>query len=746
VKRLRTVSWTVLCGIVMSCGLARAEDRPQPRSEPQATQLTFDPLQAKYLDRVRNQLALTDAELALYRRQGFVVVNQRRAYNFGTAYQHIYQCDLPVLITSASILHIMHRSFDNMLMELEEQVFYDTLVGVLSECHRVLASRPLPASDQLGESDRDVDLYVTVASNLLGGAGTNGSGLSVSSCRGQDEAVLRIVQAIGSLRLEDPVRGQGTVLYGGRRPIDYSQFKPRGHYTKSSRLQSYFRAAMWLGRPDCGFQVLPAHPESGIQNQSQRELRDAVLLIDLLKTSGQAPRLAALDHVLELLVGSSDNLRPQQLAELLDETHVSAVTDLANAQLAGRLQEALAKCPAAQQHVCGQVILASKFPGEQIPPPAVFQVLGQRFAVDAYVTGQVVYDAVRTPDAEGRFRTLPRGLDVMAALGNPEAWQLLADDLTRWQYRPQLQAAREFTAGYMTDPAHRKSVYNLWLATLTALQATPEPQANFPEAMRTEAWRRKQLHAQLGSWAELCHDARILYVKQAYTRRGECEYPAGYVEPYPEFYTRARELAQRTAEGLGESVAQFRRLAGAREVSAMDRYGGSAVPFWLRFANTMGRLETLARKHLTAEPFTVEEERFLRQTVRLQTRRQGYERDSAQLTAYDGWYCGLLYPDVQSIVRFEPTVADVHTDPNGSEVLQVGVGHTNLALVAVDNGSDHMAFVGPVYTYYEFRQAATNRMTDEEFRALLGRGQEPPRPEWVRMFEPGPAPRPTGTP
>jgi hypothetical protein len=99
-----------------------------------------------------------------------------------------------------------------------------------------------------------------------------------------------------------------------------------------------------------------------------------------------------------------------------------------------------------------------------------------------------------------------------------------------------------------------------------------------------------------------------------------------------------------------------------------------------------------------------------------------------------------------AIEKFEPTVADVHTDPNGHEVLQVGVGHVNLALVAVDNGGDRMAFVGPVYSYYEFRQPATERMTDKEFRALLGSNREPSQPEWIRVFEPGPETRPAGTP
>ena len=126
--------------ILLCASWGRAGDPgPEPTCARSAeTPLSFDPLECQYLDRIRQQLALNEAELALFRRQGFVVVDQGREYNFGTAYRHIYGRDLPVLITSDSILHIMHRSFDNMLMELEENVLYQMLSRILAGCHAEL--------------------------------------------------------------------------------------------------------------------------------------------------------------------------------------------------------------------------------------------------------------------------------------------------------------------------------------------------------------------------------------------------------------------------------------------------------------------------------------------------------------------------------------------------------------------------------------------------------------------------------
>ena len=64
----------------------------------------------------------------------------------------------------------------------------------------------------------------------------------------------------------------------------------------------------------------------------------------------------------------------------------------------------------------------------------------------------------------------------------------------------------------------------------------------YPEAMRTRAWAMKTLNTQLASWTELRHDT-LLYVQQSYTMPMLCGYPAGFVEPRPEFWQRMNLLA-----------------------------------------------------------------------------------------------------------------------------------------------------------------------------------------------------------
>ena len=157
------------------------------------------------------------------------------------------------------------------------------------------------------------------------------------------------------------------------------------------------------------------------------------------------------------------------------------------------------------------------------------------------------------------------------------------------------------------------------------------------------------------------------------------------------------------------------------------------------------RLETLAAKELRGEAFTPAEEAFLKQTVHVRTEREKGEcgEKGPIRTFYTGWYCDLFYPNpANNIDRFVPTVADVHTDTNGGgRVLEVGVGHATLGVIAIDNGPDVMAYVGPLYTYYEFTHPVGDRLTDQQFSGMLLSSGSPPRPAWVSSFQPPPAPR-----
>ncbi len=655
--------------------------------------------------------------MARFKRNGFVSIDHGQRYSFGSAYYGIYTRDLPVLVTTDSILHAWHRSYDKVLSELETQTLTFVLQDVLSRTHAALKERT-PS-----EADKDIDLYVTIARNLLAGLGNSeDKGASkvkpIDSAFGQEDMVNAILHKVSSGQIETPQTGTSTTIYGGKRYVDWSQFQPRGHYTKTIELKRYFRTMMWLGRADCGFNVMPPDGTWGIEVNADRELRAATNLSLLLRQTKAHAALAAMDELLAFFVGASDNLSAKHLLPMLDASSIASSND-AQGEAFKSLRAAIALNPRGNQGIRSQVLLSDPASTHNVLPPALFQLFGQRFTIDSFILSQVMFDSI-VFQGKKQERFMPDGLDVMAALGDDEAVRLLRTELRRWNYSANLHAARDFIANIESNDWN-SNIYNGWLGSLRLLDDRPTRGA-FPEAMQTTAWQRKQLQTQLASWAELCHDT-ILYAKQSYTAFAGCEYPTGYVEPYPAFFAAMRQVSDTSATGLRTFGHRLEHQApGGKPQRALERY----AVFFQRFSTTMARLETLARKELASERFTQDDVAFLKKTIDIRGGGSGPP-------SYDGWYPTLFFSEYDA-ASWDPTIADIHTDPNGGKVREVAVGDVNFLMMAIDNDGERRVYVGPVYSYYAFDQPASKRLTDEAWQDAIRTRRTPPRPAWTNVF------------
>jgi hypothetical protein len=695
--------------------------------------LSFDPTKAAWFDLVAKKMQLTREEREIFAKNGFVGIDQNCRHTFAGAYYQIYTQDLPVLVTSDAILHAMHRSYDDILLELETTLFTWTVDQILSDSHKALAEKASANKDAaLAANYRDVDLYLTVARNLFAGAGAPEKstdqpddvwqgGLLVPSRLEMDKEALAILKHVQSLVLQFPEKTKPTLIYGGSRYLDYSQFKPRGHYTKTTLLKRDFRCLMWLGGIDCGWNVLPTDGTPGIKSDSQRELRDAVLLCELLQATDNLKPLKALDDIIAFMIGRSDNLTVFALCDAMKDGNVKALADVKEAKGLERLQTGIKNSKSAQQMIRSQVVISPDDPHYKVPPPSTFQLFGQRFIIDSFVLAHVVFDDIIFKN-EKQERWMPRGLDVFAALGNNAAVPLLADDLLKFNYSANLLASREFVDLHKPE-FWKANLYNLWLDSLRSLHEDMSKHKRFPETMRTKAWQMKQLQTQQGSWAELRHDT-ILYAKQSYTAGKSCEYPAGYVEPYPEFYGRVKYFAEEAGRRFEAADYSIKNEKLASQLKAIKQ---RQVSFFKTMAESLGSLQTLAGKELKGEPFTAAEKTFIKKTIDIRGGGSGPPR-------YDGWYCNLFYRRLECS-KWDPIIADVHTDPTNDRCLEVGVGDVNFVVMAIDNDKDRGVYVGPVYSYYEFHQPAEHRLTDQDWQKLISTGKLPARPDWVKVFQ-----------
>ena len=96
----------------------------------------------------------------------------------------------------------------------------------------------------------------------------------------------------------------------------------------------------------------------------------------------------------------------------------------------------------------------------------------------------------------------------------------------------------------------------------------------------------------------------MLYGKQSYTGVPACEYPAGYVEPYPRFFSTLRSFAETALKHLGVAHDFSRdpnRNKEFRYVKAKQR------DYFRRLARILEVLGVRGPKGSNAEPLTAEE-------------------------------------------------------------------------------------------------------------------------------------------
>ena len=694
-------------------GTLPAADAHIPTNEDSHDTAKFNPQDARYFSLINDAFQLTPEELAMLEQNGFVVTDRLSFQTFSELYAYVFWQDLPVLVTTDSLLHSIHQSYDNLLKDLELAYLGPQMVTVLAEgFNAVRTAREANTDPALVPLYDDLETYFAVPLALLTAEGAfDGSELNILDVQERTRISYNLVDA-ASIPFIDPERTQDWVVLieagqpanitfmGATYTVDFSIFTPRGHYTGSPHLKAYFKAMSWLGEIEWR---LVEYDLSGTPHLNAEQLAGALLLRDALAT--QRPHLNDMDALLTLFVGASDNTTLADLDRFMEDAGLENASDVLAASNTDMWRDMLASGLYGRQQIVGSIQQGG------VAPPVSLALVGKRFALDSWVMSEVVYD--RIPSS----RSMPSTFDVFYALGNDRAADFLGGEFAAWGYQDQLTGLRDeidaLPAAYWT-----RSTYTYWLAALRTLNADTTA-AHYPASMQTEAWADKTLHTQHASWAQLRHD-NILYVAQGYMSLA-CEYPAGYVEPYPAFYTSLEAYTQASHDTLA-ALDTTRFNPYARQIV------GQAMMHFEAQSGTMAQLAVLAEKELNNEPFTEEEELFVRSIVKRQLVYVNVVCAVETRTYWDGWYVNGFYgPESGPIL-----VADVHTDPNdGGRVLHVGTGPVAAMLFMVDE----TLYVGPAFTYFDFVEPDFSRVNDDEWEdRLFDADAYPDAPQWVSSF------------
>jgi len=478
-------------------------------------------------------------------------------------------------------------------------------------------------------------------------------------------------------------------------------------------LSQYFRAMIWLGRIE--FRLLETQSD-GNHVFYRRQLEAALLMRYLLGEAGKQ-HANTIESILRGFVGEPDNMTLSEVDALARDLGASTPAELAVLSDPAIAQVIIDKGYGAQR-IASQLIEVG-VEEATLPLNRSFLIFGQRYAIDSHVFSNVVFDRVKQGTVK---RMMPNPLDIgFAAIGNDAAAALLTKDMATYDYASELGAMRTLADSY-DKGFWGGTLYNLWLSSLRALSPTRDltsASVALPSVARTEPWSRRVLNTQLASWAELRHDA-ILYAKQSDSGGALCAFPDGFVEPSIEFWTAIAEY--------GKAGGQV--LAGIDLSQAAS--GTSMVQHFQNLADLGILLGDMAMRELGGEPFTDAQIAFLNQTV---TTVPGVKCGGPP--RLDGWYPNLFFvaPDIN---KFEPTIADVHTQPTdeaGSPVgmvLHVGTGHARFMVMTADTCTGAKAYGGLASSYYERTTQNFQRLDDTTWTDLFSNAAPPTDVAWMR--------------
>ncbi len=705
----------------------------------------------------RHGLADADAEALADRK--VLMTNEA----FKQVFDPYIHTDLPMFITSDSLLAAFHVLYEESVLRLEE-VNARRLPQILRFIWEGLEARKPPndAGGPHARAYRRARILIGTATALLG---DEPKGTSAEEAGLIKEEVRKVTAA----QTLDPAHIEATLPAWLGPPdetflgIDYSRYKPRGFYTKSEDLARYFRAVAWL-------QSIP------FRVSRDEELAAALLLgraADRERFANDAEYLEFREYfqMFRHFVGTLDDWDLLKAAEAAGHARRS---DGGLEVIRKRLRERARR--EGEQPMINDLV---RFPPVDPNVPASepnFRILSAYRTPDAILFHRTT-DLRQFPE-----RGLPSGLEVAASLGS---------DYARARV-PGPQRDRVLKVLEETLPLFRgRSLYYDYLDCLRCLLDEPEPDA--PAFLKGEPWQAKSCQTALAGWSQMRH-TWALQAKQSVTYAGIAFVPAGFVEPEPEFFGSMARLVERTRDRLGRAGAlevdlakvarDTRRVADILTSPEAQKQGRMALleacrddpseaewmmlllaclkvqpqrneqqaylkkaaaelrhlaecfderivpdnerlrmflaehhadirPLWNGLVEVCRRLETLAHKQLRNAPLTEDDEHFLR----------SYGTDIAGVMLYGG--NAYLAPRDDA-----PRAIDVHYHPLAGKYLEVGVARPRALYVLYPYKGGEVLCRGAVMPYYEF--AHRERLTDDAWKALLDSHDRPGIPEWVR--------------
>ncbi|QRN86203.1 DUF3160 domain-containing protein [Clostridia bacterium] len=616
---------------------------------------------------------------------GFVVTPSKEEQLF-YIYEKNEYLKLPSFVTTDSVLQVYHIFYDYSLRLLEQE----KLLGYLEELTEHMMVKSMEVYELLDNPD-----VKEAQKNNVAYFGVALKCLDKDLPEGLSQDTIDLIESEFQ-KIVDMQGFESSSLFPFE--LDYSQYKPRGHYTRNDDFKRYFKTMMWYGQaPFPLYRVVEDEKVRNLEGTVQ-----AMLISCMISMQDEGTKDIELwDKIYSptvFYVGSSDDLSVLEYRKIMQTVFGNELdfNDLSDKQNMDLFYKEADKLPEPK--------IQAKYSEVTTPVGKQFRFMGQRYTPDADIIQNLV---------EPITRPIPSGLDVMGCIGSERAYQIMVEQYKVLEEYPQYQEKHEQLKdefGSLPLDTWQSNMYYGWMWTLKGL--LEEYDAGYPSFMTNQAWSDKSLSTALASWSELKHDT-VLYGKQSGAECGGGEEPPtvkGYIEPSMEVYNRLLWLTKYSRANLSKRDLMIPELESKME----------------RFEELLTFLLECSEKELNNEELSSEDyDQLLTYGGLLEYLTSSFAGDGTR------WFEITSDTDKNMAV-----IADIHTiapnslSPGG--YFEVGVGPAHEIFVVVPIGGSLYLTRGATFSYYEF--TSTERLTDESWQQMLKDELAPKQADWTRSF------------
>ncbi len=666
------------------------------------------------------------------------------------------QGELPLFITSDSLLNAYHVLYEESIMKLE----IANSIQLKKILRSVWTNLQAVDNDIIGNSS--LKKSAELRAMIIIGTSLKLMGEKDLQCDKETEKLInnetaRVEKAEGIFKpswlgKSDP----------GFIALDYSRYKPRGFYTKNDSLKKYFRTVSWL-------QSIP------FRIKNDEELLSILMLGNALNesrlSSEEKTNAEKFFNCYRHFIGQKDDL------DIYAVSRCSSCPEKMNLD-AGYLEHAR-KSLISEYNISTDKQLMNDtlrfIPDTPDGRPEInFRIISAYRLPDAVMF-------FRTTNPEEFQREFPTGLEVCAALGSTFARSLISCE----DKEELLKKIDECKSLFMGE-----SLYLDYLNCLKTLLEPPSSEA--PGFMKGEAWKIKSLQTVLASWSQMRH-TWALQAKQTAMYAGGAELPPGFVEPVPAFYSDMKGLAGKTGRLLKEAGA-FRskediyaadirealellkrlNLAKSKDINTEDLnetdrnlyfmaqeltmflkveadYKDSAK-YWSEVTNKLEKLaselekgnlpkneELLSRLEMRSHDIELlwKDLEDVSEKLEAISRKQLMwepldEKDVEFIRSYGVRIAGIMLYSGNSYLTPRdnaPRIVDVFNNHQKGKYLEVGISRSRALYVLYPYKGKEIFCQGAVLPYYEF--TASRRLNDKEWKTMLDSKDRPALPSWI---------------